>query len=68
MLLESKRTLSRMSYSSVTQKLTFHYSNGDVVEYSGVPDELYEEIRRNGKVVSDAINEKLGGYKMTQMV
>ena len=57
-----------MSYSNVTGKLTFYYSDGNVVQYDNVPEELYKEISNNGRVVSNEINEKLQRYNKIQMV
>ena len=68
MLLENKATLTKMLYSNVTGKLTFYYSDGNVIQYDNVPEELYKEISNNGRVVSNEINEKLQRYNKIQMV
>ena len=68
MLLENKSVLTKMSYSSVTRKLTFYYSDGNVVQYNDVPEDLYKEISKSGRVVTDTVFEKLRTYKKVQMV
>lgn len=68
MVLSTKKTVSRVSYSSVTKDLTLYFSDGDTVVYSGVPEDVYEQIKNNGRMLSNAVCEQLGSYKMTQMV
>lgn len=68
MLLSTKKTISRVSYSSVTKDLTLYYSDGDTTVYKNVPEEIYEAIKNNGRMLSSSICEQLGQYQMTQLV
>ena len=68
MILESKKTLSKMSYSSVTKELVLHYNNGEMVTYKNVPESVYEQIKTNGRVLTQDINNTLTNYQKVQMV
>ena len=68
MILESKKTLSKMSYSSVTKELVLHYNNGEMVTYKNVPESVYEQIKANGRVLTQDVSSTLTKYQKLQMV
>lgn len=68
MILESKKTLSKMSYSSVTKELVLHYNNGEMVTYKNVPETIYEQIKANGRVLTQDVSNTLTNYQKIQMV
>lgn len=68
MILESKKTLSKMSYSSVTKELVLHYNNGEMVTYKNVPESVYEQIKANGRVLTQDVSSTLTKYQKVQMV
>lgn len=68
MILESRKTLLKMSYSSVTKELVLHYNNGDMETYKNVPEAVYEQIKANGRVITQDVNNTLTNYQRVQMV
>lgn len=68
MILESRKTLLKMSYSSVTKELVLHYNNGDMETYKNVPEAIYEQIKANGRVITQDVNNTLSNYQRVQMV
>lgn len=68
MILENKKTLSKMSYSSVTKELVLHYNNGEMVTYKNVPESVYEQIKANGRVLTQDVSNTLTNYQKVQMV
>lgn len=68
MILESRKTLLKMSYSSVTKELVLHYNNGDMETYKNVPEAVYEQIKANGRVITQDVNNTLSNYQRVQMV
>lgn len=58
-----------VSYNAVTRELKVIYANGGVKRYCDVPMEIYEKIRNNGNLISDAINETLdANYKSSMLL
>lgn len=68
MILESRKTLLKMSYSSVTKELVLHYNNGDMETYKNVPEAVYEQIKANGRVLTQDVSNTLTNYQKVQMV
>lgn len=69
MLLDNTVKITSMAYSSVTGELTLKYNNGNVVTYRNVPQGVYDEIRNNGKQLSNSMFESLNAnYEKIQMV
>ena len=44
MLIESKPTITSISYSEITSELTIKYSDNNIVKYINVPKDVYENI------------------------
>jgi len=70
MLFESKgNEVSSIGYNALTRELKVVCVNGSVRCYHDVPQEIYDEIRNNGGLISDAINERLNvNYRSNMMV
>lgn len=51
-----------MSYSSVTKELVLHYNNGDMETYKNVPEDVYEQIKANGRVITQDVSNTLTNY------
>lgn len=69
MIKESKPTITSVVYSQITKDLVITYSDGNIEKYLNVPNDVYESIVNNGKVVSEYLKENLDtNYKKLQSV
>lgn len=61
--------ISSIGYNSFTKELKVVRANGEVRYYYNVPQDIYEKIKNNGGLISDAINETLNAnYKSSSLL
>lgn len=70
MLFESKgNDVRSVGYSALTKELKVVYTNGKMKCYYDVPQEVYNEIKNNGGLISDVLNESLNAnYRSNVML